>query len=269
MSPGEIEQVVENFGASARRVVEAGFDGVHIHGANGYLISEFASQVTNHRTDEWGGTPDRRDSFLLAVIGSVRRNVPTRFPVSMKVGLVDRVDCGVELEESIQRTMRLVAGGLDAVEVSCGLMKATTDSAAQYVNVTRRQALTDVLLGALLSPAASEAYFRPWASALAASIDVPIILTGGVRSAPTMRSIIESGDAQFIGLARPLIRQPDLVSRLRDGDDLPIECTSCNLCMRHSGTQSLRCWRAPKRRLLAHVLIAGVERIRGLRAGAG
>ncbi|HKY47692.1 MAG TPA: NADH:flavin oxidoreductase, partial [Acidimicrobiia bacterium] len=106
-SSGEIGEVIESFSAAARRAVTAGFDGVHIHGANGYLITEFSSPVTNRRNDSWGGDAHRRGEFARAVVEAVRGSVPADFPVTMKMGMVDAVDGGLGLNESVPRAGEL------------------------------------------------------------------------------------------------------------------------------------------------------------------
>jgi len=253
-SSEEIVATVEAFGEAARRAVKAGFDGVHVHGANGYLISEFGSPVTNRRDDEWGGDSDRRGAFSRAVVEEVRRSVPPGFPVTMKIGMVDAVADGLQIDESVGRAQSLVNLGLDAIEVSCGLMQAPTDSANTYVAVGPKRAAQDLLVHRLLSAPRPEAYFRPWAQALRAKVDTTIILTGGMRTTQTMREVLESADADFIGLARPLIREPDLVSQISEGREASADCTSCNLCLVHEGHHPLQCWRIPRIRLLQHAL---------------
>jgi 2,4-dienoyl-CoA reductase-like NADH-dependent reductase (Old Yellow Enzyme family) len=250
----EIEAAIAAFGSGARRAVDAGFDGVHIHAANGYLISEFSSPVTNARRDAWGGSPESRERFGLEVVKAVRANVPPDFPVSMKVGFEDASPGGLTVEDSVQRAQRLVAAGLDAVEVSCNLMQAPADSAMQYVAVEGRRALLDLLPHRVLRDGEPEAYFLPWARKLRAGVDTTIILVGGIRTPETMRSILRSGAADFVALARPLIREPDLLRRVANGRETSFACTSCNLCLMHEGHHSLRCWRVPRRRLLQHAL---------------
>jgi 2,4-dienoyl-CoA reductase-like NADH-dependent reductase (Old Yellow Enzyme family) len=251
MSEPDIEKVIEAFARAARRAVLGGFDGVHLHGANGYLISEFMSPSANHRTDLWGGSAARRAALPTAIIAAIREVVPRTFPVTMKVGLGDAVSGGNTLEDSI--AMVSLLAGLDGVEVSCGVMGDVKDSAGLYVGVDRRRAARDLLVVPLLGRPGQEAYFRDQARALRAVLEIPIMLTGGIRSPDTMRSIISSRDADLIGMARPLIREPDLPAKLRIGDSSMALCTSCNLCMRHSGHEPLQCWRSPKTRLVDHV----------------
>jgi 2,4-dienoyl-CoA reductase-like NADH-dependent reductase (Old Yellow Enzyme family) len=250
----EIQEAISAFATGARRAIVAGFDGVHIHGANGYLISEFSSPLTNRRTDGWGSSPEARDRFAFEVVRAVRAAIPKGAPVAMKIGFVDAVPGGYGLEESVPRAQRLVGAGLDAVEVSCNAMRLASDSAKEYVAVDRRRALADLLLHRVFSDPAPEAYFLPWARALRAQVETAIILVGGMRRTETMEAILRNGDAEFIAMARPFIREPDLARQLAAGRRGHVDCTSCNLCLAHEGHHALRCWRVPRRRLLQHAL---------------
>ena len=252
-SADEIEATVAAFGAAAGRAVEAGFDGIHIHGANGYLISEFSSPLTNLREDEWGGSPQRRDRFAVEVVKAVRAAAPPEMPVTLKLGMYDAQPEGLKVDESVDRAERLVEAGLDAIEVSVNAMLSPTDSANTYVAVDRKRAAADFLFHRLLSGARPEAYYRPLAEALRErGVDCKVVLVGGLRTTQTMNEVLASGDADFLSMARPLIREPDLVKQLFEGRTGRVDCTSCNLCLTHEGHHTLRCWRKPRRRLLRH-----------------
>jgi 2,4-dienoyl-CoA reductase-like NADH-dependent reductase (Old Yellow Enzyme family) len=254
-APGaEISQTVRAFADGARRAVEAGFDGVHIHAANGYLVSEFLSPLTNRRDDEWGGDAERRSRFVLEVIRAVRAMVPSDRALTIKLGLVDAPQGGLDLAQSVPLAARAVEAGVDAVEVSCGVMVRIGDSAREYVAVDRRRAAEDLLLHRVFSPPAEEAYFLPWARALRAAVDTTVVAVGGMRRTETMCRVLQSGDADFIAMARPYIREPDLAAQLARGRTGRVDCTSCNLCLRHEGHHSLRCWRIPRRRLFQHAI---------------
>jgi 2,4-dienoyl-CoA reductase-like NADH-dependent reductase (Old Yellow Enzyme family) len=250
----EIEEAIAAFASGAARAAEAGFDGVHIHGANGYLISEFSSPLTNRRTDRWGGSPEARDTFALEVLKAVRARVPANMAVTVKLGLEDAVPGGMQLAEGVRRGEALAAAGADAIEVSCNAMRLPSDSAKQYVGVGPSRALGDLLVHRLFSRPHREAYFLESARQLRSRVSIPIILVGGMRTRATMERIVESGDADFIAMARPFIREPDLVLKLSDGTRDSVECTSCNLCLMHESHHSLRCWRVPRRRLLEHAV---------------
>ncbi len=253
-SEDEIAEAIAAFAAAARRAAEAGFDGVHIHGANGYLVSEFSSPYSNRRGDRWGGSAEARDTFALEVLRAVRAAVPASMAVSFKIGLFDAMPGGLEVEESVRRAQRLAAAGADAFEVSCNAMRLPSDSAKEYVAVGPVRAARDLLFHRLLARAHPEAYFREPARRLRERVDRPLILVGGLRHPSTMEAVLERGDADFVALARPFIREPDLVLALAAGRRDAVACTSCNLCLMHESHHSLRCWRTPRSRLLEHAI---------------
>jgi len=149
MTPAEIKRVIDAYAQAARRAKAAGFDGVQLHGAHGYLISQFLSPFVNHRSDKWGGDVQNRMSFLRAVCLAVRRQVGPDYPVLIKLGLMDGVEGGLTLEEGLQVMGALESMGLDAVEISSGIGGGKTTSIRKGIR----------------SPA-DEAYFRPWAQNL-------------------------------------------------------------------------------------------------------
>jgi 2,4-dienoyl-CoA reductase-like NADH-dependent reductase (Old Yellow Enzyme family) len=251
---GEIEAAVEAFGAAARRAVAAGFDGVHLHGANGYLISQFSSPLTNQREDGWGGSPEGRDRFVVEVTRRVRAELPPTRALSVKLGFADIMAGGLGLEESIPRAKLLVAAGADAFEVSCNLMSSYADNIVPYVALNTRRAVADLLPHRLFRPPAAEAYYRWIAQALRPGVQVPLILGGGIRSVATMEDIVTSGDAEFVALARPFIREPGLVRGIEHGLRGTVDCTSCNICIMHAGHHPLQCWRIPRGQLVRHAL---------------
>jgi 2,4-dienoyl-CoA reductase-like NADH-dependent reductase (Old Yellow Enzyme family) len=250
-TPSEVEEALDAFTSAAARAVEAGFDGVHLHGANGYLVSEFSSPVTNRRADVWGD----RDLFALEAVRRIRAAVPGEAAVTMKLGFADAApeETKLELAESLPRAARLVAAGLDALEVSCNVMRLPTDSAAAYVAVDTPRAVRDLLVHRIGRAPQPEAYFLPWARALREQVDTTVVLVGGMRRLATIESLVGSGECDFVALARPFIREPALVRSFRSGA-VQASCTSCNLCLGHEGHHSLRCWRMPRRRLAQHAL---------------
>ncbi len=250
MTEEQIWQVIRSYGEAAVRAKRSGFDGLHIHGANGYLISEFNSPVTNKRNDEWGGEEEKRSRFLLEVYKDVRERAGSDFPVTLKLGVADDVPGGLAIEESVRRATRLENEGLDAIEVSCGIMPKPTSSAQKYVALTSSRAISDLLFHRVFRKRVSESYFLPFARAMKKKLRIPIILVGGLRTTQTIAAIIENGDADFVALARPFIREPDLVRQIRLGKRGLLACTSCNLCLDHEGEIPLTCWRKSKRLLM-------------------
>ncbi|WP_419846626.1 NADH:flavin oxidoreductase [Candidatus Poriferisocius sp.] len=259
-SDEEIEEVIEAFGAAAARAREAGFDGIHIHAANGYLISSFGSPHSNIRTDRWGGDAERRSRLLTRVYQSIRDVVGPEFPVTAKVGMEDQVDNGLELSESVERVRDLAGLGLDGIEVSVGLMASGADSCHKYVAVDRRRALADHLYFRMFSPPSGEAYFEPYAQAIRAVVpDLTLLLVGGMRTTETVERVLAEGSCDFVCLARPLIREPDVVAQIEAGRRGRFDCTSCNLCLENEGATRLQCWRTPRVRLI-HAAAAHIRR---------
>ena len=252
-TPEDIEEVIACFGAAARRAKEAGFDGIHIHGGNGYLISEFSSPITNRRTDEWGGDAARRDRFFLSVYDAVRSAVGPDMAVTARIGVGDSVPDGLDEAESVARVRQLRERGLDAIEVSYGIMKSYLENIRPYVAVDPVQAARNVLVQRLAKPRGEEAYYRPFARMVKDSVDIPVILVGGIRTTETMIDVLSSGDADFLAMSRPFIREPDLVRKIEDGRRGTVECVSCNMCLAHDGFDPLRCWRTSPLAVAQHV----------------
>lgn len=255
-SEAEIDEAVNAFGHGARRAREAGFDGVHIHAGHGYLISEFSSPHGNRRDDDWGGDAARRSRFLMAVYQAVRAAVGADFPVTVKLGMADSMaEGGLRLEESLARAAALEEAGVDAIEVSVGIMHLLTKSAGEFVGVTAKRAIQDLVVHRLIYPAAKEGYFLAAAQAAKQMLKhTPIILVGGIRTTETMGRVLAEGTADFISMARPFIREPDLPNKIIAGKRGLVDCVSCNICMEHEGHDPLQCWRIDKRMLLNHLL---------------
>jgi len=213
LSGAEIEAIIEDFGKAAGRAREAGFDAVQLHGAHGYLINQFLSPFSNKRTDKWGrgGSSSGRFTFLEAVYKSVRERVGPDFPVTIKLAMRDFVEGGLQVDDCIDIASLLARLGIDAIETSGGFSGAME-------NIRR-----DVL------PGKGEAYFRKEASRLKKKVDVPVILVGGLRSKEVMEAILNAGDADFVSMSRPFIREPDLVIKFKGGEEAT-SCVSCSKC---------------------------------------
>lgn len=209
MTGAEIEAIIADFGSAARRAVDAGFDAIQLHGAHGFLMSEFLSPFFNRRTDKWGGSKENRRRFHLEVIKKVRQEIGKDFPFLIKLGPWEEMDGGLPLEEGIEAAREMVKNGLDAIEVSIGARGATPvdeDGAPEKV------------------------YFRKQAAAVKKAVSVPVALVGGIRSLETANDILASGDADLISMSRPFIRQPDLLVKWQSGESKQATCISCNRC---------------------------------------
>lgn len=200
LEASEIEALVERFGITAERAAEAGFDGVQIHGAHGYLISQFLSPHTNRRDDAWGGDPLRRQRFLLSIVEAIRRRVGPSFAVSVKLNSADFQRGGFSADESMGVVQALEGKGLDLLEISGG----TYERPAMFA---------EEMKGAAASTRQREAFFLEYAEQVRSATRLPLMLTGGFRSQAAMEGALASA-IDVVGLARPLAVEPDLPSRL-------------------------------------------------------
>jgi len=201
----EIEDLVRRFGRSAAIAKKAGFSGVQIHGAHGYLVSQFLSPHHNQRKDDWGGTPEKRRRFVLAVYAEIRRQVGADFPVGIKLNSADFQRGGFTEEESLATIQALSAAGIDLIEVSGGTYEAP--------------AMTGVTDARAASTRSREAYFLEFAEKVRASVRTPLMVTGGFRSHAGMDAALASGALDLVGLGRSLAVEPDLPAALLRGED--------------------------------------------------
>lgn len=199
----EIPALVARFATSARLAVEAGFAGVQLHGAHGYLISQFLSPHTNRREDGWGGTPEKRRRFLLEVVRATRAAIGPARGLGLKLNSTDFLRGGFSEEESMDVIRALSGEGIDLLEVSGG----TYEHSPWEVGKEHRA-----------STRAREAYFLDYAERARGLASMPLLLTGGLRSAAAMAEAIAGGAVDVVGLARPLAVEPDLPRRLLSGE---------------------------------------------------
>jgi 2,4-dienoyl-CoA reductase-like NADH-dependent reductase (Old Yellow Enzyme family) len=253
ITPDEIAQVIQAFGRAALRAKDAGYDGIHFAGANGYLFSQFMSPYANRRTDQWGGDAEGRGRFLFEVARSIRAAIGPDFPFIGRIGLADTIPGGLDLAEGLDRLAALDGLKLlDGVEPALNIIADYQENIRPYVAVGPARALQDWLFHRIASPANPEAYFQPLAHEVKKRVKMPVILMGGIRSTETMERILASGDADFVALARPFIREPDIARQIAKGRRGNVDCVSCNACLMHDGIDPLQCWRTPKIRLAHH-----------------
>jgi len=212
----DIQEVVSAFGDAAGRAKSAGFDGVQIHSAHGYFLSEFLSPKFNKRTDEYGGSISNRARIHLEIYRAIRRVVGSDYPILMKMNCRDFDENGLTLDDSVQAASLLADAGLDAIEVSGGLPTSG--------------ALAPIRTG--INSVEREAYFKEEIRAFRKAVSIPLILVGGIRSFEVAEKIIDDELADYVSLCRPLIREPDLINRWKAGDHRKAECISDNLCLK-------------------------------------
>jgi 2,4-dienoyl-CoA reductase-like NADH-dependent reductase (Old Yellow Enzyme family) len=259
MTEENICTVISDFVKAARRAKESGYDGVQIHGAHGYLLSTFLSRHSNKRKDRWGGSLENRFRIVGEVLNVVRENVGDSYPILIKLNTYECAHKGTKPEDCIQISKMVEETGCcDAIELSCGTTeggftmargKFPTDALFRYMRpfCNYNPALKFLMKSfvvpfiKLTQPTFSEGYNLN-TSARVKKISLPIITVGGMRSKRFMEESIEMDKTDFISMARPLIREPDLANKFRDGISEMASCINCNKCVVASDTNSIRCY---------------------------
>jgi 2,4-dienoyl-CoA reductase-like NADH-dependent reductase (Old Yellow Enzyme family) len=215
MSKEEIAEIVIAFSDAAARAKEAGFDGVQIHAAHGWLLSQFLSPFFNRRTDEYGGSLENRSRVVLEVTKNIREAVGGDFAVLVKINSDDFLPGGFNTDEMLKVSVMLEKAGVDAIEVSGGTIGAL---------------LTGNIDGSFSPASRKDIYYREAAQRLKEKVKIPVMLVGGIRTFETADEIIKTGVADYISICRPLIREPGLIKRWKSGDLRKSECVSDSAC---------------------------------------
>jgi 2,4-dienoyl-CoA reductase-like NADH-dependent reductase (Old Yellow Enzyme family) len=216
LTSAEIEDIIDRFATAAGVCEEAGFDGVELHAAHGYLVTQFLSPLTNLRIDEWGGTPERRMRFLTEVVRRVRQRVSPGFAVAVKLNSADFQRGGFTEEDSRAVVAALAGEAVDLIEVSGGNYESPA-------------------MGGSAAPAtrAREAYFLDYARSVRHEAGaVPIAVTGGFRNRTAMDDALKAGDCDLIGIARPTVTATDAAVSILDGRTATLETHEIQAGMR-------------------------------------
>ncbi len=210
MTEDEIEHTIAQFGMAARLVKQAGFTGVDIHAAHGYLISQFLSAHSNTRTDRWGGSLEKRARFLLETIAAIRAAVGSGIPIGLKLNSSDFMKGGFTKADAIQVVGWLNGTGLDLLELSGGSVEQPKVAGLIFQDEGED--------GRAESTIKREAYFVEFAAEIRKVAKMPVMVTGGFRSAKAMNEAIDAGEVDLIGLGRPLCADPDIAGKLLSGE---------------------------------------------------
>jgi 2,4-dienoyl-CoA reductase-like NADH-dependent reductase (Old Yellow Enzyme family) len=202
----EVEEIVSEFVDAGERVGLAGFDGVQLHAAHGYLLSTFLSPYANKRSDKYGGSLENRVTIVREIVKGIRERNGPDFPVLIKMNADEFIEGGVDMDNFPSLAKEVANTGVDAIEISS--------------NNPIRPDLDDP---------EKQSYHLGYAEKL--DLDIPLILTGGNKSVESLEGIIREKKVDFFGFARPLIREPNLPNRWLEGTGNAIcDCISCNLC---------------------------------------
>ena len=184
LTPGGIAEVVAAFGDAAARARAAGFDAVEIHGAHGFLLSQFLSPLCNRRHDEYGGSPVGRRRIYLEVVAEVRRRIGTDHAISVRLGACDEATGGLTLDEGCATAAALAGAGVDLISVSGGLQGSEP-------------------------PGREPGYFVPYAAAIKSFVAVPVMVAGGIADPAFADQIVRSGQADLVGVGRAMLNDAD------------------------------------------------------------
>jgi len=216
ITTSEILKMTEDFKMAAVRAKKAGFDGVQLHGAHGYLLSQFLSPFFNRREDEYGGSIENRARLILEILQAIRSELCRQFTVLIKLNSDDFVEGGFTPEEMVQVAELLEAAGIDAIELSGGMTLSV--SKHSFSRVSKSDSKED------------EVYYGDAVKLYKEKISIPLILVGGIRSYELAKELVEKELVDYISLCRPLIREPGLIKRWQEGDIKRATCISCNGC---------------------------------------
>lgn len=275
MTVQQISEVVQQFGQAAERAQRAGLDGVELHGSNGYLITQFLSSAINDRTDDYGGTLEKRARFVREIVQSIRLRCGPGFHLQMKISATENNNAmsigepqGNNIQDAVQVCKWLEADGVDAIHVSTGSFfphprnPAGDLPIADFVRVydsmisSGKHTFRNFLL--LRNDVTGKLFHDQWvkqrgnvieglnlpdANAIKQAVGIPVICTGGFQTASVIRDAITSGQCDAVSMARTLIANPDLPHMFAQGlDRPPVPCTYCNKCLVNVVEQPLGCY---------------------------
>ncbi len=228
MTLAEIREVIDDFVAAAERAQKAGFQGVQLHAAHGYLLSNFLSPCTNRRTDEFGQDTEARTRILLEIHDRIRARCGSEFPVLLKLNAEEGLRTGIDAAEAVRIVQVLDKRDFAAIEVSGGVYE------------------TGLATRTKINSKADEAYFLHNAERLHGETEIPLILVGGIRSPERIDEILASGTVALVSMCRPFIREPGLLRRWHGGDRTAARCISCNECVKRIFDGPVRCYQEEK-----------------------
>ena len=206
LTTSEVEELVQKFVTSAKVAKEAGFSGVQIHAAHGYLISQFLSPHDNRRTDKYGGSLENRMRFLKEIYLGMREELGKDFTIGIKINSTDFKEDGLTEEDSLKTIIELANLGLDFVEISGGTYERPA------------------MMGAT-SKSTNQVFFAEYSKKLKQKIEIPVVVTGGIRSINAMNTLLNDNTTDFIGIARPLTIDPNIPNKIKQGTYTIVETT--------------------------------------------
>ena len=256
MTKAEILEVIEAFVQGVKNAKEAGFDGVQIHVAHGYLLSEFVSPRMNRRTDEWGGNTVNRFRIVKEIFEQSRTEVGN-YPMIVKMNGFETLKNGLTIEESVKIAKLLEQVGCDGIEVSNGTVKAGLATmrgqvpweimVAQNNKLNKMPRFVKGIIGAIAEktfpqPQPKNLYNLDAAMSIKKAVNIPVIVVGGITNLEEIEDIVNNDKCDMVSMSRPFIVEPDLVNKFKTGKQTQVKCIQCNFCIIGSESGSLRCY---------------------------
>jgi 2,4-dienoyl-CoA reductase (NADPH2) len=273
-TPGQLRQIASDFAAAATRAREAGLDGVEIHGANGYIFTQFLSSAINDRDDEYGGVLENRARFLLEVVQAIRAAVGNDFHLQVKISTTEYANAflpwlgrGNTIDDSVQVCRSLEQAGVDAIHVSAGSTFPHPDNPAGDLPLRDVVASYDTMISSGIHAFRNYLLYRIWpinrilqhrwsrpfdkveganltdARLVKQAVSIPVLCTGGFQTASVIEQAVQTGACDAVTIARPLVANNDLVELFAQGlDRAPRPCSYCNKCLFNVLENPLGCY---------------------------
>ena len=256
LSDLEIEQLIQQFVKNIDRSRQAGFDGVQLHGAHGYLLSEFLSPAQNRRTDKWGGSTENRFRVIGEIIKRSKEK-HTDFPIFIKINGYDFQENGMREPEAVRIAKLLEKAGCDGIEVSCGVGRdgfstvrtpePPIDAILELTPYREKSSMAKFIIsiGAryrIKSYTPLYNYNVCAASEIKKNVNIPVMVVGGIRSFQDMQTIVGNNLADFVSMGRPFIIEPGIVNSLKNKDQTESGCINCGFCLLSASIKDVRCY---------------------------
>ncbi|MCT4509962.1 MAG: NADH:flavin oxidoreductase [Tepidibacter sp.] len=220
MTKEEIDYIVDAFAKAGKRSKDSGFDGVEIHGAHTYLINQFLSPYYNKREDEYGGSLENRMRFLIEIYSKMREMVGRDYPILVKLTASEFFDGGLTFEETKIICKKLEELGVDGIEISGNIHGKAKSMVGQSFDGYEIK---------------KEGYFFEYGNIISNEVDIPIITVGGLTNINNIEKILNETNIDFFAISRPLLTEPNLIKRWKDGNKEPVKCVRCSKCRTANG----------------------------------
>ncbi|MCP4136100.1 MAG: NADH:flavin oxidoreductase [bacterium] len=253
----EVDPIIDDFVSAIVRVQKAGFDGVQLHAAHGYLLAQFLSPAINRRNDEWGGSSEKRFRIVGEIIKRAREKVGS-FPILAKMSAYDGDRNGISPDEGLRIAELFQEAGCDALEISCGGFSDGFN--AMRVPAVPTEALTEFLPAVKSMSSLTKTIAKPFvplllkkhtplylynvdiAEKIKKAVDIPVIVVGGIRSLEEIENILSQEKAHLVSMSRPFIIEPNIVNKFKEGKQTKSRCIDCGFCLFGCMSEPLRCY---------------------------